>query len=363
MQRRFVFLVCSLIILNRGAFGQGSLTPPGAPAPTMRTLAQIEPRTPISSLPFTITAPGSYYVTSNLVGVAGSGGITIRTNNVTIDLNGFTLFGPSSGTFDDGITPNGSWSNIVIRNGKLSGWTRSGIGAGTLAHCIVEDVISSENRLSGIVVGDSSIVQRCSARRNGLSTTSQSGIWVGDGAMVSDCTVSGHDGPDSIGIRADSRGVIRNCTVIENNSTNGSGISINSYGVIVNCVVTSNRGGTNNLGIYAGVNSQVKNCIVSINSGDGIVSFDNSYIVENECTGNSGGGINLTGNNARADGNHVADNALFGIKASVTNGGNLIIRNSSFNNPPNYSIASGNKDAAVLTPGSAFSSTAPWANF
>jgi hypothetical protein len=40
---------------------QGSLTPPpGAPAPTMKTLDQIEARTPISSAPFTISAPGSY---------------------------------------------------------------------------------------------------------------------------------------------------------------------------------------------------------------------------------------------------------------------------------------------------------------
>ena len=31
--------------------GQGSLTPPGAPGETMKTLAQVEPRTPISSLP------------------------------------------------------------------------------------------------------------------------------------------------------------------------------------------------------------------------------------------------------------------------------------------------------------------------
>ncbi len=46
--------------------GQGSLTPPGAPAPTMRSLDQIEPRTPISTLPFTITTGGHYYLTKSL---------------------------------------------------------------------------------------------------------------------------------------------------------------------------------------------------------------------------------------------------------------------------------------------------------
>jgi hypothetical protein len=30
-------------------YAQGSLTPPGAPAATMKTLAQIEPRTPINT--------------------------------------------------------------------------------------------------------------------------------------------------------------------------------------------------------------------------------------------------------------------------------------------------------------------------
>ena len=41
-------------------FAQGPLAPPGPPGPTMKTLDQIEPRTPISSLPFTISASGSY---------------------------------------------------------------------------------------------------------------------------------------------------------------------------------------------------------------------------------------------------------------------------------------------------------------
>jgi len=59
----------------------------------MKTLDQIEPRTPISSVPFTISAPGSYYVTTNLTPGADQNGIVVAADNVTIDLNGFTLFG------------------------------------------------------------------------------------------------------------------------------------------------------------------------------------------------------------------------------------------------------------------------------
>src|SRR6478609_1827254 len=72
-------------------FAQGSLTPPaGAPAPVMKSLSQIEPRTPVSSAPFTINQPGSYYLTTNLTISSGTA-ITIATNDVTLDLNGFAL--------------------------------------------------------------------------------------------------------------------------------------------------------------------------------------------------------------------------------------------------------------------------------
>src|ERR1700733_5595894 len=91
-----VLALLALSILNlqlSNCFAQGSLTPPGAPAPTMLTLSQVEPRTPISTAPYFITLPGSYYLTTNLMISSGNNAIVIETNNVTIDLNGFTIFG------------------------------------------------------------------------------------------------------------------------------------------------------------------------------------------------------------------------------------------------------------------------------
>ena len=51
---------------------QGSLTPPGAPATTMKTLEQVEPRIDVLTLSgdatyhHVITQPGSYYLSGNL---------------------------------------------------------------------------------------------------------------------------------------------------------------------------------------------------------------------------------------------------------------------------------------------------------
>ena len=72
------------------AHGQGILTPPGAPGPTMKSLDQVEPRTPISSVPYAINTSGSYYLTGNLTVNSGIA-ISINAGGVTLDLNGFTI--------------------------------------------------------------------------------------------------------------------------------------------------------------------------------------------------------------------------------------------------------------------------------
>jgi hypothetical protein len=108
-------------------FAQGSLTPPGAPAPTMKSLDQIEARTPISSAPYTISQPGSYYLTTNL-NVTSGDAIDINTNGVTLDLNGFTLFSTDPGNTGTGILLGSGLNDITIFNGHIRGGITNNAG-------------------------------------------------------------------------------------------------------------------------------------------------------------------------------------------------------------------------------------------
>lgn len=114
---------CGLVTFVALTFGQGSLTPPGAPAPTMKTLGEVEPRTPITNAPHTITQSGSYYLTTNLITTGH--GIIIRADLVTLDLMGFSLTGDrgasNCGVWLDGAT-NAAVSDVVVHNGIIRGF-------------------------------------------------------------------------------------------------------------------------------------------------------------------------------------------------------------------------------------------------
>ena len=89
-----------VLFYSSGALA-GDLEPTGPPAPTMKTLEEVEARTPIHAedLPLTISGSGSYYLVEDITfGTANENGITITTDDVTIDLNGFKLEGPGMGT-------------------------------------------------------------------------------------------------------------------------------------------------------------------------------------------------------------------------------------------------------------------------
>src|SRR5438552_7486588 len=152
---------CGCVLVSHFAFAQGSLTPPGPPGPTMKTLSQIEPRTPIGSLPFIITASGSYYVTSNLVAVVGQSGITIQADNVTLDLGGFTMAGAAGA--QKGILVSGPHKNLVLRNGVIAGWN-TGVDASSSSNGSFEAVRVSDSASHGLIAGSNATLRDCAAQ-------------------------------------------------------------------------------------------------------------------------------------------------------------------------------------------------------
>ena len=146
-------MIAAVIILAEvDAVAQGSLNPTGAPGATIKTLEQLEPRTPISSLPYTIMRPGTYYLTATLSSTES--GIVIKASGVTVDLMGFFLLGDGE-SGDYGIhvagTTNAVLYNIVIKNGTISNFS-TGLDFMDMNNSRIENLVVSGNKGYGIAL-------------------------------------------------------------------------------------------------------------------------------------------------------------------------------------------------------------------
>lgn len=122
--------LATLCVATSPLLAQGALTPPAAPGPMFKTLAQIEPRTPlVAGSPgvdvsvagtITITAPGSYYLTGPIVKTGNNYTVIIAASQVALDLGGFTISSDGS-PYGSAIRINNALSGITIRNGVIRG--------------------------------------------------------------------------------------------------------------------------------------------------------------------------------------------------------------------------------------------------
>ena len=217
MKQPLALTAAWLLAATLNLHAQGSLTPPpGAPAPVMKTLDQIEARTPVNSTTcpgdatatYIIIAPGSYYLTNSIGGNPGKVGIRVEAVNVTIDLNGFNLQAAAGAT--KGIYVTSSGGPIVIRNGFMRFWTEPAIYIPNASEFTIQDVTITNVTGRGIDVAGSGTIERVN-----IKYAVDSGIFfnVASGGIVRDCRVENITGTTvARGIYAP-KALITGCTV------------------------------------------------------------------------------------------------------------------------------------------------------
>ena len=388
---RIICLTAILLMVAAGALAEDNyLNPPGPPGSEisrMRTLNEIQPATPIHSLPYSVTNSGKYVLVGDLSGTNGQDGIVIQADNVTVDLNGFTLKGGSGSK--DAIDISGSPSSITILNGIIRGWGRYGVYAsfadnmtvagitcisnGWAENCSgisvgknaeVRDCISSQNKMIGIYAKDSSVIRNCKAGNNG-----HRGIDAQNGSTVISCSTYENA---SDGIAAYHGSTVTRCTSYNNASRgfylqNGCTISDSSayantnVGFYVGAGVTmtkcsASKNGSH--GITGGIGCIITDCTSYDNTAHGIQVSQDGYVKDNSCMANGSAGIYTGGVRSRIQGNHVTRNDI-GIDVNAAD--NIIVRNTAANNTTReYDIAGGNLMGTTQT---SLTGAGPWDNF
>lgn len=312
--------LCFLLgLCGPSAFPQGSLTPPGIPAPTMKTLDQVEARTPLAggTSPIVISSPGSYYLTASVT-VASGDGITIGANNVTLDLNGFTVSTTAFPQNEKGIFLAGTPANITILNGFITGGVTNSGG-----------VYNGPGFSYGIYCADTPRNVRVAGVN--VAGCMLHGIYLALGSsVVESCTVNTVGG-QGILAQSVSQSIAVNSgdTAITANTVN------NSYGY---------SSGTGD-GVSAGT---ANGCIGSSANGYGVFAFTASNCYGNSASGN---GLYCVGT---ADGCYGVSSTLRGLQAKTANNcygysagsGTALVANAANNS---YAENSGDGDGIAAT--------------
>ena len=276
----------------------GDLAPNGAPAPTMKTLLEVEPRRPVNQTTapgdadsvFRITVPGSYYLTGSFFVTAGKRGVEIATSDVTLDLNGYAIRPFGAGSLE-GVQGASGARNIVVRNGSILGMDSHGVDLRLVEGGAVSDLV----------------VQNCDG----------DGVRSGFAFVITGCSADGNGG---VGFRGANTSVIRDCTARSNGADGFNGIFTAD-----NCLADGNAGfGFLGSGAYA-------NCLANLNERSGF-AFNGPTVVNNCRSGyNFEHGFSISTSKAVRIANATADSNSFSGYSSVQTGARVDVHASTAN--------------------------------
>ncbi len=293
-------IATGVVCLASIAFGQGSLTPPGAPSGTMKTLQQVEPRIDLATVAgLQITQSGSYYLSDNLV-VSNSIGISIGASDVTLDLNGFKIL-HAGGQSGKAIYVSAT-RNITIKNGSIQEF---------------EDGV--------YMYGSDGLYPTQGARLENLniSRCTGYGLFVGSMSKVINCHFTEVRGAAAVFAAANSS--IQNCTT--DNSSGGHGFQLLSGARVFNCSAVNS--GTD--GFDLGANSILQNCISQSSTSNGFLIAENSSLSHCKASDSANIGFSLLSGakavdcnaiNSGADGFKAESNSAFQACSATGNSEN-----------------------------------------
>ena len=267
----------SVVMIGGSVALGGDLAPPVGPvAPTMKTLQQVEPRTPISAATtpgdadslFRITQPGSYYLTSNVSVPSARNGIEIVSSGpVTLDFQGFSIIGQAGSL--DGVSA--ASTSCTVFGGTIKG-TAGGIG----------------NNSAALVVDNMTIEL--------VPTTGKYGVINFFGASESRVTDTSISGAGAYAIALDN-GLVSGCTI--SCPPNGAGINV-VRGIVERCTVRDARTAVNV------TNAVVRDCVLLNSSTWGIFAFGSTSIERCMIVQTAGRGIDVS------KGSSISDTTVFG---------------------------------------------------
>jgi len=226
--------------------------------------------------PVTISQVGSYRLASNLiVPDANTTAIDAQVWPVFLDLNGFTIFGPTTCSATAVCSPLGSGMGVKnvqsVVNGSVIGMGSTGISIASISGASIERVVVVGNGGVGVLCTTNCVVNRVRAEYN-----KRDGIQIRSG-VVSDST-SQNNGVSGIAVL--DNGTVVNSVVNGNNtdpSAIGDGIYLNR-GTVIGCTAVGNK----HYGIRIGAGGYVNNALIN-NNGTGPQTWGGLQMGGNVC--------------------------------------------------------------------------------